>query len=211
MKTLNGFDRISDVYDALARLVFGRSIRDAQLYFLSDIPKGAKVLILGGGTGWLLVALLKINPHCQVWYVEASHKMLEKTRKKVNTRPSTFVHFIHGTEDVIPSNVRFNAVITNFYFDLFSTASLQLVLVRILGSMMPDGIVLVSDFTKTNVWKHRVLLTIMYRFFKLACGIESSHLPDWQAELKNAGLDEFKSKKFYGGFIRSSIYSIHRG
>jgi len=192
----------------LARLVFGATIRDAQLYFLSDIPKGANVLILGGGTGWLLDALLKLNPHCHVWYVEASHRMLERTRKKVNIQPTTIVHFIHGTEEMIPSNVRFNAVITNFYFDLFSRASLQFVIRRILGSLMPDGKVLVSDFTKTNVWKHRLLLTIMYWFFKLVCGIESSHLPDWQAELSNAGLDEFKSKKFYRGFIRSSIYSI---
>ena len=49
---MNGFNSIAPVYDALATLVFGRSIRNAQLCFLGDIGYRGKVLILGGGTGW---------------------------------------------------------------------------------------------------------------------------------------------------------------
>ena len=205
---LNGFDWIAPAYDRLAGLVFGKSIRNAQLYFLSDIPKGSNVLILGGGTGWLLAELLKVNPDCNVWYIEASRKMLKRTQKKVAILPTTCVHYIHGTEAFLPQDIRFNAVITNFYLDLFSSVSLHKVLNHIMKSMLPHGVFLISDFTNTNVWRHRVLLVIMYRFFRLVCGIESTHLPDWQNQLKNVGLEEVKSKLFYGGFIKSSVYRI---
>lgn len=207
-KKLNGFDRIAPVYDRLVGLIFGKSIRTAQLYFLSDIPKGGDVLILGGGTGWLLAELLKVNPDCQVWYVEASRKMLEITQKKVAILQTTCVHYIHGTAAILPQDIKFNAVITNFYLDLFSSASLHNVLNQIIKSMLPHGVVLISDFINTNVRKHRILLNIMYRFFRLVCGIESTQLPDWQKQLKNIGLGEVKSKLFYGGFIKSSVYCI---
>jgi len=207
-ENLNGFDRIAPVYDLLVGIVFGKSIRNAQLYFLSDIPKRSNVLILGGGTGWLLEELLKVNPDCNVWYVEASRKMLERTQKKIATRPTTCVHYIHGTEAFLPQDISFDAVITNFYFDLFSSVSLHKVLNHIVKSMLPHAVLLISDFTNTNVWRHRILLMIMYRFFRLVSGIESTHLPDWQNQLKHVGLGEVKSKLFYGGFIKSSVYSM---
>ena len=83
VKMPKGFDLIAPYYDSLARLVFGDSIRHCQLEYLDKIPPGAQVLILGGGTGWLLGELMKINPSCRVWYLESSIKMLEMTKGKV--------------------------------------------------------------------------------------------------------------------------------
>jgi len=210
-KKHNGFDSLAPVYDRLAALVFGKAIRKAQLCFLNDIPKGGNVLILGGGTGWLLAELLNVNPDCKVWYVEASRKMLESAQSKVASKPTASVHYIHGTEEFLPLNIRFNAVITNFYLDLFSAYSIHRVLNIIIKSILPDGILLVSDFTKGNVWSHRVLLFIMYRFFRLVCRIEATHLPDWRNQLRKLGWEEAGSKLFYNSFIQSSLYTTPAG
>ena len=122
---LNGFDAITPVYDWLARFVFGKSIRNAQLKFLNKIPGGSNILILGGGTGWLLSKLLEVNPTCTVWYIEASQKMLKRAQKEVHVPPTTSVYYIHGTEEDIPLGMKYNVVIANFFFDLFSPSSLQ--------------------------------------------------------------------------------------
>ena len=96
----NGFDRLAPIYDPLARMIYGKSIVQAQTSFLSIIPPFSKVLILGGGTGWLLTELLRGHPTCEVWYIESSANMLSMTIKK-NGHPGR-VHFILGTEKDIP-------------------------------------------------------------------------------------------------------------
>lgn len=200
----NGFDKIANVYDALARLVFGKAIRQAQNYFLNDIPSQSKVLILGGGSGWLLSQMLKSNPQCEIWYIEASEKMLELSKVKANQ--FNRVYFIHGTEDSIPRTIQFDVVITNFYLDLFTETSLDRVIDKIQNVMRPQAIWLVSDFLNNNKWWQSFLLRIMYHFFRTLCGIEAASLPDWNRMLLEKRLRRMKSQLFYSGFIESVVY-----
>ncbi|MEZ4686196.1 MAG: hypothetical protein R3B47_09055 [Bacteroidia bacterium] len=63
------FNRLAPVYDFLASLVFGNRIRQAQRWLLDFIPEGSSILILGGGTGWILEELAEkahIQP-CTIW------------------------------------------------------------------------------------------------------------------------------------------------
>src|SRR5688572_27433406 len=119
---MNNFDSVASFYDRLSRLIFGNSILHAQTLYLPDIPTGANVLILGGGTGWLLCELLAKKPGCKIWYIEASEKMISLS-KEATRDTSHRVTFIHGTEDRIPSGITFHVVITHFYLDLFSAGS----------------------------------------------------------------------------------------
>jgi len=202
-----GFDRIAPYYDFLARLVFGKTIRRCQLEYLDNILPGANVLILGGGTGWILSELFKVNPTCRVWYVEASIKMLEKAKTRKEVSPSSQVFFLHGTERNLQQigDVRFDAVIANFYFDLFTSTSLRAVLENIKRSINPGSKLLVSEFVE-GPRSQRLLLFVMYQFFRWTCSLEASRLPDWQHELTRHRLTERHTKAFCNGFIKSSLY-----
>src|SRR5689334_9161862 len=100
------FDRVAWVYDAMAGVVFGKSIFASQSHFLDRIPDDANVLILGGGTGKILKRLFSIKPRCHVWYIEASSQMISRARRNVH-KPSDIL-FVHGTEDAIPNAVQFD-------------------------------------------------------------------------------------------------------
>lgn len=202
-----GFDRIAPYYDLLARIVFGKSIRRCQIEYLDIIPAEANVLILGGGTGWLLAELLKENPTCRVWYVEASIIMLEKAKRR--NEELSRVSFIHGTERDINqiAGVRFDAVFTNFYLDLFTSGSLDAALMNIKRAIRPGGKLLVSEFVERKRWQ-RLLLFVMYRFFRWTCSIEASRLPDWQNALRRNDFKERETKAFFYGFIKSSWYLL---
>lgn len=202
-----GFDWIAPYYDSIARLVFGSSIRRCQLQYLDRIPMASKVLILGGGTGWILTELLKINPTCKVWYVEASGKMLEKAMTTTKAPPTAQVFFIHGTEKDLGkiADVRFDAVITNFYFDLFTPTVLKSALDHITHSLNLGAKMLVSEFVQEKRWQ-RMLLFVMYRFFKWTCAVEASKLPGWQDQLMKHGFTERDSTMFYGRFMKSALY-----
>jgi|SRR5579872_307433 len=203
---LNGFDRIAGVYDFLAGLVFGKSIRESQIFFLGEIPERAKVLILGGGSGWLLAALLKIKPKCEVWYIDASEEMIALSRQK--NRPGTMVHFIHGTELNIPEAIRYDAVITNFYFDLFTDHQLKDVVEKIQLSINSKTIWIASDFVDGKKWWQGMLLQVMYFFFRVTCEIDSRRLPEWHNSMEKAGMKEIESKFFYGDFIKTVRFQV---
>ncbi len=201
---LNSFDKISFFYDFLAKLIFGAHIIDSQKYFLNKIQSHSKVLILGGGTGWLLAELLTEKPNCEVWYVEASAKMIIRSRNRIVQGQA--VHFIHGTEDDIPQTLNFDVAITNFYLDLFSSLSLPLVINKIQRSLKPGSLWIVTDFVKNKKWWQASMLKIMYWFFRSTCGIESTGLPPWPVLIGDAGFAKVSSKFFYKNFIEAVVW-----
>jgi tRNA (cmo5U34)-methyltransferase len=205
---LNRFNWISGVYDSLTGLIFGKSFAEAQTFFLSEIPPRSKVLILGGGTGWILKALLNINSTCEVYYIEASSKMLEKSKKRIEERDQNRVRFILGTESNIDSTIKFDAVITNFFLDLFSD-SLQQVIQKIKISLGREAVWIVTDFVDRGKFWHRLMLSVMYRFFRVTTGIEATRLPDYEKQLLGSAIKKSKEKFFFGSFINSAVYSIN--
>jgi ubiquinone/menaquinone biosynthesis C-methylase UbiE len=204
MTALNGFDAIAKIYDMLARIVFGRSIRAAQLYFIDQIPNDANILILGGGTGWILKAILEIKPASRIWYVEASSKMISLSWEK--TKENNNIYFIHGTENDIPTNQNYNVVITNFYLDLFTDEMLPKVINKILPRLEKDYLWIATDFVNEGKPWQDVLLKFMYSFFRVIARINSQQLPDWSMRLEKGGLCLKDSKCFYSGFIKTSLF-----
>ena len=201
---LNGFNRIAFIYDFLAKLVYGHHIVDAQEYFLNKIRDYSKILIMGGGSGWLLAALLKKKPNCEVWYIEASGKMIALSKIKVDKKHK--VHFVHGTEENIPSSIQYDVVIANFYLDLFADRQLTHVISKIRASLKGESLWVVTDFIDGNRWWQKALLKTMYLFFRITCSLESHDLPEWSKRLEQAKAREIESAFFYGGFIKTALY-----
>lgn len=199
-----GFNRLAPFYTFLTRLVFGKQLERAQYHFLNSVNTHDQVLILGGGTGTLLNTLLTLKPTVNVDYIDVSSKMIALARRKIN--PAATVNFITGTEQNIPDQT-YDVVITNFYLDLFPEETLKTVIQKIKPHLKADGQWLVTDFVYNKFW-HKVMLWIMYRFFRITTGIEAGKLPAWEIELKQAGLSLKNSKGFFGQFIKSSHYML---
>jgi ubiquinone/menaquinone biosynthesis C-methylase UbiE len=196
--SVNNFDRVAFLYDALVRLVFGNSMFKAQTFLLDKIKNDATVLIIGGGTGWILKAL---KPGCEVWYFDSSSKMIEKARKQ---DVICKVHFITGTENEIPDRT-FDVIITNFYFDLFITTKVDAVIKRIKTVTEPDARWIATDFVD-KAWWQRIMLRVMYLFFSVTCNIESKKLPAWIESFEKNGFSIIESKTFYAGFIKTVLW-----
>ena len=205
MNLLNRFDKVANIYDPLKRLVFGRAIHDSEVCFLDSIEREAKVLILGGGSGEMLRTLLQRNADCTVWYVEASGRMLELARGNAAGHTSR-VLFIHGTESSLQSDIQFDVIITNFFLDLFPEKKIKAITEIIHKHLANNGYWIITDFVNRRKWWQGVLLSAMYGFFKLACGIETHRLPFWQRIVNNNGFRENDSRMFYADFIKASLW-----
>ena len=203
---MTGFDRVAFIYDGLSRLVFGNTLVKSQEYYLKEIKAGDCILILGGGTGWILESVFRVVTPGEIWFIDASSNMIRQA--KARRQNTCTVHFINGTEAQIPSDVKFDVVITHYFLDMFSDQELPAVAERIIRSMSAKGIWLCSDFADTGKWFHRVLLKSMYLFFSMVAGLENTKLPNWEKALVRTGAVKAKEKFFWNGFIRSLMFTV---
>jgi tRNA (cmo5U34)-methyltransferase len=198
------FDSIAPVYDSLSRMVYGKSIVTAQQHFLKYIPEGSSVLIIGGGTGWIIDALFSVNKTCSVVYIEASQKMLQKAKGRIRINDQSRITFLLQSE--IPSEGLYDVIITNFFLDLFPPARLEQIIHQLKDILKQDGRWFVTDFVDGGKRWQQLLLRVMYLFFRRVSKIEAATLPPWNLLLTDAGLQEKHVKYFYAGFIRTAIY-----
>ena len=200
------FNFIAPFYDLLSRVVYGQAIRSAQCCYLGDIESNARLLVLGGGTGWILEELVKVNQDIIVDYVEASPKMLEKSRKRQNL-VFTELNYVLGTECTVQDR-SYDFIITPFVIDVFPQGELKGMVIRIKKLLVDDGKWYCIDFNSRDVSiKAKLLSVIMIIFFRFVSGLKTNGVLDYFKEIEKGGMLELKSSYFYGRFIRSTLYS----
>jgi tRNA (cmo5U34)-methyltransferase len=208
-----GFDRLAGIYDGLAGTVYGRAIRNAQLHFLDQWPRKAEILIVGGGTGWFLEAVLQQTDPARVQYVELSGEMIRRSRERIAQKlPQMLerVEFHQGTIHDWPQPSHVDVVATHFYLDLFNGAELRNEIELLHGLLRPGGTWSLSDFAyeEKGLMKpvSRFLVGTMYLFFRMAARIRSRKLEDYPALLGAKGLQTIHKTSYYGGMIRSHLF-----
>ena len=205
MKT--GYDKIAWCYDVLSYLVFGNSIKKAQTYLLKFIPAGARILIAGGGTGWILEKIAQVHSSgLFITYTDASERMIGKSKKRYHG--SNELKFIAmPIEEVIIEPGSYDVLITPFFFDNFPQSKCSLIFQQLDTSLKRDGIWLFSDF-KANSRKfwQKHLLKIMYLFFRAVCGLEASQLPEMDNYFTTCGYKKIAQKMYYKRFIIAEAF-----
>jgi len=199
------YDSIAFVYDSIARLVFGNTLIRAQQYLVREILPGSSVLIVGGGTGWILEEITKVHPSdLSITYVDASAKMIALAQKRnTGTNKVTFIPL--PIQQAAIDDV-YDIVLTPFFFDNFTEESTKKMFLSIDTLMKNNGIWLYSDFHNTNVYWQKKMLKVMYFFFRISCGIEADRLPDVVACFENHGYLVKEKETFMNGFVESIIY-----
>ena len=192
-------------YDRLSRVVYGKALVNAQVYLLKQVPAKTDILIVGGGTGWILDELSKIHPsNLNITYVEVAAHMMALSKKR-NTG-SNKVTFINDAIENVALPAGFDVVITPFLFDNFTEQTFKIVFAHIAKLLKAEGIWLNTDFQLTGKWWQGLLLKSMFLFFKVICGIEASKLPAITACFDEAGYKVTDRKNFFGDFIVSEVY-----
>lgn len=202
----NNYDNVARHYDWLSRLVFYRSQVKAQTRLLPYISAGKRVLIVGGGTGWILEEITRIHPDSlDITYVEISGKMISLSKQRdTGKNQVTFLH--EGIED-FKAGLPFDIVITPFLFDNFSFERASVVFAQLNALLVPGGRWLFTDFAAGQArWWQRFLLKSMYVFFRLLCDVEATTLVNMQPFFYSAAYEQLFESYYYFRFIRSAVY-----
>lgn len=200
-----GYSNVAWFYDSLSRVVYGKALVEAQVHLLPLIPPNSSILIVGGGTGWILEQIT--NTHStglSITYVEVADKMMALSRSR-NVKNNKVTYITQPIENVT-GLTNFDVIITPFLFDNFSPATFTRVFAQLHGLLKPGGIWLNTDFQLTGKWWQKVLLKSMLGFFRLLAGIESKRLPDIETEFVIRDYHLLDSKSFFGEFIKTAAY-----
>ncbi|WP_071886122.1 class I SAM-dependent methyltransferase [Hymenobacter sedentarius] len=207
---LTGFDRVAWCYDALTGLVFGPTLKKAQRAALAGLPAGSpRVLILGGGTGWILTEVLQRRPQATVLYLEASPNMLARARSRLTQecpQAAAQVEFRHGTQAALGPMEQFDAIITFFVLDCIALSEIETALAQLRAAQRPGAPWLLADFRPARRGWRRVLLTLMYAFFRLTTDLQARELPDLHPALGRLGLSPTSSAVFFGGAMEAAVF-----
>jgi ubiquinone/menaquinone biosynthesis C-methylase UbiE len=220
MYSTNNYDIIARWYDFMSRLVFRQTQVRAQVELLTYLDDGARILVVGGGTGWILDALGARRPSgLRITYVEISANMLALAQKRDwGKNEAVFVHapieqFAGGPAPAAPLGGHFDSILTGFLFDNFSPGRAAQVFRQLDALLRPGGAWLFTDFFyqkgRGPFWQ-RLLMKAMYLFFRLVCRVEAKRLTDMAPYFEEAGYRETCSAFYYGGLIRAAAYRKSR-
>ncbi|RZL16045.1 MAG: class I SAM-dependent methyltransferase [Hymenobacter sp.] len=177
---------------------------------MAGLPPGPapRVLVLGGGAGWVLTEIWRQRPQAQVLYIETSAAMLARTRIRLQQHPAppgATVELRQGSEAALQPGEQFDVVVTFFVLDCFTAEALPGSLARLHAARRPGAPWLVTDFWPAQRGWRRWLLAAMYGFFGLLVGLQVRQMPPWPAELAALGLAASWRHHFFGGAIAGLV------
>lgn len=204
----NNYDKIAGSYDAISRLVFQKSIVRSQQALLPYIKTPCRILIVGGGTGWILEELSKVHARgLSITYVEISKNMIGLAQKR-NWQQNR-VSFVHSAIEDYQTELKFDVVMTPFLFDNFRTERTETVFKLLDKLVLPGSLWLFTDFhvekNASGIWQ-AALLKMMYWFFRTICHVEADQLPDLNAQFVHARYACIFKSLHFGGFIHSLVF-----
>lgn len=200
------YDTIAGSYDFISRVVFGKALVESQVCLLQYIPENSRVLIVGGGTGWILEALTETHQQLWIDYVESSAKMIARSQKR--NCGTHRVNFIHTGAEHYNTQEKYDVILTAFFFDNFQAAKIQEIFTKLDRLCKPRGSWLYVDFVydKRNspLWQ-KGLLKCMYFFFRVTSHVETRELVNMDFCFSGSYAKTVEASH-YRGFIKSILY-----
>lgn len=203
----SNFNRVAPVYDFLARLVFGAHLKKAQINFLNEINEGNNILVIGGGTGWILEELNKLNKQLKVVYVEPSAKMMALSKARTNISNLT-IEYIQTP--LLSTNItqHFDVVCTFFFLDVFDKKTVLKSIIYIEKLLSVNAKWLFSDFVlnKESTLSQKIVVKTMLLFFRICANIHSNKLLNYQQLIAQQGFEVMENRQWKKGLIHSTVF-----
>ncbi len=174
----NNYDSAAWFYDAFSKLIFGNAIKNIQTALLPHIPPNAKILVVGGGTGWILDEIHKVHSSgLEITYVEISSKMLNLAKKR--RKADNVVHFVNKPIENYKEATQYDIIFTAFLFDNFGPNKIESNFLLLHNYLKSGGLWLFADFhigkTGSQYWQ-KTMLKCMLTFFRILCNVEAKSL-----------------------------------
>ncbi len=205
------FDRLAPIYRAMEWVAAGRRMRHCRTAFLSRVQGCRRALLIGEGPGQFLVELLRTNPQVRVTCVERSSGMIQVARRRLGSGDRGRVEFqcvdaLHWS----PPPGEFDLVATHFFFDCFQRPEVEALVTTLALGTSARALWLISDFQEPEsgwrLQRARVVLAIMYAFFRVATGLPAKWLTPPDEALNRSGFRLVERRTANFGLLRADLW-----
>jgi len=188
------FDTLAPHYRTLELILAGALLQRCRTAFLKETVNCRNAVLLGEGPGRFLVELLRANPQVDVVCVEQSPGMIQQARRALHRQGMDPQRVRFEQEDALtwrPAPGVFDLVVTNFFLDCFRPEELAKLVTQVSASATANARWLVADFRlPERGWRRargRVVLALMYGFFRYATNLSATRLTPPDTLLETAG------------------------
>ena len=199
------FDRLAPFYRSMEWITAGGKLQRSRMAFLDEIPPPHEILLAGEGHGCFLPECVRRFPAAEIVIVDISAKMLEIARSKVAHGHQIFIH-----ADLLEwdgPQCRFDLIVTHFFLDCFTADQLGCVVAKLGHCATADAHWLLADFEIASTpfagWRSRVIIGLLYIFFRLVTGLKASALVPPEGDLENAGFALHRRQSHDWGLLKS--------
>jgi SAM-dependent methyltransferase len=202
------FDSVATSYRRLETIVFGDQLQQARVAFLGKIERPRRVLVVGEGNGRFLTEFVRHYPAAAVDCIEGSARMIALARRAVGARPVRFIQADVSAVALAPNS--YDLIVTHFFLDCFSEKTLPPLIARLADAATAESKWLVADFCyPPRGWRRpwaRMLIGLMYIFFRVVAGIGAHQLVDYRTSLRAQGFECADETISPNEMIRSELW-----
>lgn len=196
-------DFLAPAYDFFVRFFFGKSLIEAQCMHINNLPKLRNALLVGGGTGKMVLQSKLMKKVSSLTYAELSGEMLDKARE--NLAPlGDKVSFLQMDARLVRE--KFDAIITPFVLDFYEKKEVRQWVRSIANHLNEGGHWLYTDFRPAMTGRKAMFVRGLHVFFAATCGIKAKTITDVREYAQAAGfmlVDESISR---GGWFESLLF-----
>jgi len=208
---LMSFDTLAPYYRLMERVLAGNLLQCSRTAFLAETAECRNALLLGEGPGRFLAELLRVNPRVQVTCVERSPGMIRAARAALDAAAVTRVRFVQVDALAWQPPLRhFDLVVSHFFLDCFRREELAGLVAKVSQGATASARWLLADFREPDRgwrrWRGRVVLAVMYAFFRLTTRLAASAVTPPEGYLTAAGFRLMQRRLSNHGLIHSDCW-----
>ncbi len=207
------FDTLAPYYRGMEWVTAGGMLQRCRTSFLAETQSCRRALLPGEGPGRFLIELLRTNSRIEITCVERSPAMIAQAVRQLkrNGLEESRVNFVPC--DMLrweaPSG-KFDLVATHFFLDCFRREELEGLIAKIGRAATPDARWLLTDFRVPSGgwqrWRARMVLAMMYSFFRVATGLSATRLAAVDDLLECEGFRRTDAVAANFGLVRAELW-----
>lgn len=199
------FDRLAPFYRAMEFFSAGGKLQRCRVSFLDLIPVPDRILLVGEGNGRFLPECIRRFPDAEIVVVDTSHRMLAIAQKTVASDRVQFVEADIQFWSAPKSS--FDLIVTHFFLDCFPADDIATLVTKLGDLATPNANWLLADFQiaggRIAALRCRVILSLLYTFFRIVCDVGASSLVSPDSELGKNGFLVFRRVTCEWGLLKS--------
>lgn len=177
------FDLLAPHYRWMELVLAGGKLQRCRTAFLDQVSPCRNALLLGEGNGRFLRECRRKLPRAQITCVDASARMLDSARRRVQRAGLNPAEIEFVRADALGWSSRrreFDLIVTHFFLDCFSPEQLEKVIGLAAATATPNALWLLSDFQIPPAGLPRrraqAIHWLMYTFFRIVTRLPARRL-----------------------------------